>query len=759
MSTLNTDLLIQQVDRRRYNRAEWNRLIADKIIVIVDANTQEILPRVPIIRIGRDIRTYIIDLEEQIEVEGIEVSIRDFNSNQSVTLKISYEASIAEGGAKKLIKAILDEPNPKLAIQRKIESWIKKFSKRQENFIGKYLEIKGELKRDIASRAEDEMGLDLFPLINLREVPIEDEVFKNQIVKVLVDDSNKEFVVYFNALIRTLGQENPNHVLAPSHLHRKKERQDLIEHTISTCFVDYKIQEIIDNLNGSITDTIKNQVNPHLSKHGREIKKLDLQFEYERVHKTESFFVQHSFGKERFLNPIQITSDVRMRVFDHGKFEQEKIRQNIASLSDWVNETIKDLTNSHLFRASYVDLVLAFRNQGGRGASANSDAVIDESDYLGNIRRGFRERANEIGYEDEVLIIEPILPEIQYTREGFTVQPIEKAYATKTPEISVNIQFVISGKIIDLKRIENLISENVDITDRIRKQAEGIIADIVHKLPPNEAMLNFSNTIENPVVAKVGEILREQYAVDDFSRSITIKQAENSLRKRFNDLGKGFRTTEILVQPKYMEGRHEEFTCKLSYKVKGVHPDHWFTFQNNQLDSLEEELIQIDKIFAGAVKSVLELEPDGAREALTTGIIRVKEQTGLLVDPFDFYTGKGIASQTASDIYKEKLQERKVREIAQFIDKAETTDKQLKTLREKRGILLLSTDEEEMEELRIIEEQIKKLEAEVEEPFETPVNENMQASAKPLDTSSLLKEAIKTSNLIENPQANSDKEN
>ena len=740
------DLLIKEINKSNYTSSEWKELINEKTLVILDVKRGEVLQKLPLWSVGKDIRTYIVSSEEQIEGEKVEVLIRDFDKDQSVNLVITYQASLIEGGESKLALGLMKKGNPDLVMRKKLESWTKAFSRTHRDFITNYFNLEGDFKAFLNKQAEDELGLELYPKINLSGVEsIKDEVLQDELVKIFVQDSDEQYIIHFDAVIGGLNKGDKNYILAAPNTHLSRKRKEWIASSIADFLLHIPIQQIIEELSGSIQKNLMSQIDNKLTYHGRRLRKLSLRLDNRPSIKTEVFRVSHPFGEQRFKQPIQIISELRMKLVDKGKFDQEKRNQEIGELGTWVTGALGEIIDSELFYARYVELVLSFKGQ----TQMNDPLIVDieNKNYLGRIRKAFIIKAQEIGYEVQMLIIEPQLPEIKYTSEGFEVKPIEKEYATKTPEISLKIQFVITGKILNLKEIENLISEEIDITDRIRRQAEKIVSEIVHKLPPDDAILNFQQSIESPATEEIAKMLRKNFAVDDFSQNIIIKQARSDLKIRFDELGRGIHSTTIIIKPHYADARNEEFPYDLTYKIKGVHPEYWYTFQNNDLGSTQAEVDQINEILSGAIKSILEFNHQGEELALKTAIMRVMKQTGLMIDPFNFNAGKSLFEEISKDTYKAQLEEHSKKELVEYGKDLDRKYKQLEELEKRRSELLLG-DEDEQEDLELIEARIKKIKAEIEKPMDTKPRHRQIEPGRTLNTDNLLDNVMNSSKML-----------
>ena len=730
-STYALDIIIEEVVKKDHNNTEWKRKIEDKQLVVVDVKNMVVLPRIPKFNPIKVVKTYLVDPEQIVEVSGIEVSVRDFEKDQNIKLDISYQALLAESEPGKpksyetLALVTAKEVNSEIAVRKKLEHWIKKFSLSKPNFLSEFNHILPELKQNIEKQAKEKLGLNLKPKIRIKVDDLPIESYENETLRVFTADSGEKILLTYNAEIYVFPKDHKKYSLAVAKLEAKSERKEIIERSIKKIMLEEKIQHVFDNrIRETICNKITQRVNIALENHGREVIKLQIKVHDDDIlitNRDEEISFPYSHKIEEYPDPILIQTRVNMKLVDLGKLRNSEI----TIIRDWVEEKLISLIKSKLFFATYIDLVLKFNDY--------QKSIIDE----------YKREAELMGYQVQMLIVKPQLPEIEYAEEGFQIITQEKDYATKDPDIPVRIQAIINGRISNLNEIKNLINAKVDLKDRIIKMAEKEISNLVHQKAPSEAILEFSEVIERPVSEEISAILREKFAIDDFSLSVTIKQADNKLRKRFKDLSKGINSFNIQIKPKYEAGKSEVFDYILTYKIRGVHPSFWYVFQNNERSSIEEELADVESIFSEVVKSILEIKPDDVRKALENGITKVFESTGLLVEPVSFRSESTIAAETGRKVYQEKMEARQLIELESFKDQLNQKREQINQL-EKKLALILKDEEADQEEIDTLKERIEKLNQELNLPFDSTPAENLLPPSADLDidTGSLLDNII-----------------
>ena len=719
------DPLIKKIERANYSKNEWKRLQEDKTIIIIDVNKKEILKSIPFIKIGRDIRIYSVALDQMVEAGGVEVTIRDFEADQSITIEVEYAASCPMGNENILVQAIINQPNPVVALKRKIEKWIKAFAKKHEDFIQSYEKNSSKLKKNIVEKAFNELGLELIPKLKVKgDDQLVIEKIEADEISIFVDDYKEKIPLTYSAEIDIIAENSEGKMLALVGQNKQVERKKIIKNSIEQYMYTISLKKFVAELSTHVTQEITNEVNNKLKKHGRFLRKLILKAPLENIQidSLRNFSPVITHNIEEYSGDILIKNKVQMILDDLGLFHSK----NIKDLEKWVFNSLDTIIKEDLFDASYTDLVLKI------------------NDYRTSIRDRFIEKAKEIGYNVKILTVKPDLPPIRWYEDGFLIEDMgEKDFPTKNPDVPIRLEIIISGRIRSLEAISDFLNSRINMIDRIKEMTLRETAKIVHQIEPDVANLQFADHVEPVVFERIKSELIERYAISETDLSITIKKAETQLLKRYKTLSKGVRQARIVLKPKYQSGNREEVTYDLTYKIIGVHPHHWYTFQNNAMETIDEELEGVQKVFTEVVRSKLEFEPNSINEALTHAINMVAEATGLLIRPFGFNFDDTITMATRRKLYLEKVEERAKEEMENFKEELGHKKTQLRVL-EKRltQLLAAATDEDDEDEIEGIKKRIESIKKELNHPFESdPVEDFLPASAT--ITNALLPESIR----------------
>jgi len=748
-----TNALVREVSKKDYTSQEWKRVTENKALVIVDVNKKEVLKKKPTIGFHRHIKTFLIDPEATVELSSLEVPISDFETGQTVHLMVTCQISLAREGQNKLVQAICTQPNTEKGIRDHIEAWVKKFAKNEYNFLQRFQELKGRLKQAVVQQAEEVLGLDLALKLNPPgNTSLEDENLLQEVVTTFVKDYKEKITLTYDAIIRVVPPSNPHYTIAATNRDRKRARRTFIRETIEEYLLDLRLQAVIDGLDDGVTKDLEEKINAYLTQgHGRKIARLTLELKDIPQYKPEEFrpVIEYS---DNYGNQIPIAFKINMKLKDLGLFENTRKRQNIESLEQWVYETLEELVKEHLFDVTYVDLVLAFSHKPPQRTGASIQIQASSKNYNQAIEEDFKSRAKAIGYEELFVLVEPQLREIAYAKDGFLIESENIECATRTPDITIKLQLVLDGRIYNLNRVRDKINAKVDIKQKILSRAQHIIASEVHQYAPNEAFLKFTELIETPALASLRQVLENEFAVQ--VNSMVIKLVASDLFTRFRNLSRGIQQAIVTINPKYKASQHEEFTYELRYKVKDVDPNHWHIFQNNAQGStpedIDNELVELEDIFAEVVKSQLEISPQNVNAALMHGVQAVINATGLVIQPLSFRSSESIASKAGKEAY---LQETELRKDAQIVSKTnEMAQKiaQLDKLEQKLSLLMTEEDADE-DEIDEIKARINMVKKELELPFDTQVpKEDLLPPSATFDFQKMLKDNTQTNKQIDN---------
>lgn len=378
-------------------------------IVIIDAKKGKILLKEPWMRLGRDLRRYLVSTQNTAEWKT-DCEIKDVSTEEPITINISCKAHCELKNEDKLVLALSKGDNPDITLNELIKKWIREFKDNREKegiaFIQEYFKQREELRKYIKNKAHEEVGLHLTVLRlslwledELKPLPISSEDF----FPVRVRDYNDELSLRFKTELRI---DEENKIKAILHYNQLPELKTLIEEQIQKFLLENCIlHEFCYELNSSIRQKLVEVLHEILKSKGRKIAFLFLE-SAGIPPLPESFLsierdVKCKINKES-PTPITVKHSLLMDLNNVGKY----IAANIDNLEDWVEDKLNQITQKILFERTYVDILLDFE--------PDKDKIKQE----------MQKEAQNIGYSVMQLIVVPDLEPIKWKNEGFKIRVV-----------------------------------------------------------------------------------------------------------------------------------------------------------------------------------------------------------------------------------------------------------------------------------------------------------------------------------------------
>lgn len=585
--------------------------------------------------------------------------------------------------------------------------------------------------------------------VHLPDIEVfEEETFEENL-EVASQDFDEKLEVKYTALLIKEDHAEKKLIYSTSDQLQQKKRQDHIKRIVAAKLRSCSLHALNYELKTTVKDAIIAEANQGLpSLYGRSLLKLHLELVTDteiapEIIRTDILNIKTEYQGGDFPRKIEINSRVKMSLNNVGRFKQTENQHHIEdleNLKEWMEKTLKDLIEIHLFKASYIELVQAFdkalpatsgassiatdlEEQDGEYVATNAAKAKPTIDYSELVINGFKERAKEIGYEVSMLIVTPYFPELY----GFDIDPRTKDYSTKNPNISIRLRVILNVRITNLRKITQW-AAGQSIDKRILGFVEDIISGIVHGKDPNDCFMKFGECIEEPAITTIKKDLPDKFAIDRESLHVIIKQEDNDLTERFKALSRRTHEINIALPARPNQPQHLDLAYICTYKVVAVHPDHWYVFQNDQKSNIhnkgyntEEDLKEIAKVFAGVVKSeITNTDKIDLENIAKKGYKAVARATGLLILPMTMRTEYTTKQLTKSEGGSERLIDKFVGyEFEDITGDIEFHQKQKEALQRKYTTLLndLDADEEEIKKVsKRLDEESNKLKGLLSQP-------------------------------------------
>ncbi len=270
-----------------------------------------------------------------------------------------------------------------------------------------------------------------------------------------------------------------------------------------------------------------------------------------------------------YSQTITVQNKVKMTLQDKRKY-MEKF---VPSLASWVKEHLQETFNDVLFEVDYLNFVTQF------------------SEYHAPIRDQIREKANNIGYKLEHLIIEPQLEPLTW-RDTFSIEVSDK-FTTKVGN-KVPLKIVVYLSISDLSKVGKYL--NTDIKAEIKKTIQEVTESILIQIEPHRFYMRFESDYEGgtPVVVSLKKTiqakLEDKFAATVESITPQMEKEENDVIHRLDHLISQFGNLDFQVYS--VAGPGEKTHFKGRFQVKGVENSReaWDLFIKRKFDM--EEIVQ-----------------------------------------------------------------------------------------------------------------------------------------------------------------------
>ncbi len=584
---------------------------ADEHLVIFDARARKVLPKEPLIKIGRDLRYYLVSTRRR-PVQGTSpaYSLRSRTTGLVLDLEIRYEARCESGKQEQLVVALHSGEHPGAALDTLIGSWIEdavdKAQHGHSDLCLDFYVVDQEICSSIAECARREAGLLLDVQLHPQNEPkLQSIPLKTGFFPIRTRDFDQEIEI---KITTELEIDHANRMRAllryrksPSLEETVKDavRQILaVEATLHTlCYAQSQIREIL--LSG---------LNSRLWEEGRRITFLRLESPFFGRLPDELHEIDHSVTCNiRDCRDITVQHQVQIILRDLGRFQSS----GIVDLASWTRSKLSRFTQEILFEKSYIDLLLKF----------------DPED----IKQRIQHEAEVVGCAVKQLIAIPDLEPLSW-KDSFLLDKNDNVYVTQDSRVEVRLDIVVAGKITNLRdeRLKNYLQPGNRLFADIRKMAQQVTQEVMHRIDPQRFYMNFQHSDnEEPPVREVLErhitaALVERFGIEDLS--VTPKPLETDLTKRLSRLMEGPHSLEVICFPLNRGDGGERVTYQIDFDVRGVHPDGWYIFRAKNFPTFEEELSKIREVMARDVKAKLELAPRELRQFSRIAVQRQVEE-------------------------------------------------------------------------------------------------------------------------------------
>ncbi|OJJ19959.1 hypothetical protein BKI52_15895 [marine bacterium AO1-C] len=528
--------------------------------------------------------------------------IENFSSRENLKIEVRYEASCTADNVAKVATSLAGNSNPGEVLHEFIDGVITNYvqAKREAGIevIRNFFELKQEFQEEIRRKVETGIGLTFGLLIDVANINDADHLeIKSASFAVKVSDYHEDIPLSFD-----IGLEIDDHNKIQVYTSQVTKIEGFVKKEIKGLLLkEVNLNQLCFALDDEVVPKVVNRLNTRLEKYGRKVAylKLDAKVKVE-VPKNEQVVTHQVNCKLRgYPHPVVIENRVRLTLEDVSKFN----RAGISNLERWMKQCLEEVIALVFFDRTYVNILL--------------DLKEDEAE----VKHKINDRASAIGFSVDHIFVRPNLKELELT-EGFQIK-FDEYYHTKDHRVAVSLQTILEANVENLRDIKDYLNPNVDFKEKIKKTVRGEIERYLHTIDPERAYMQFFQGANGE--QSVEEVIRQkvQASLTRFHLSniyLTLKPLETEITSRFTALQKGFHSFYVEFLPIRDEGEGDKVRFKTKFKVLGIHPDGWHTFQANGHE-VEEEIGYLVDFLRDDLKERL--------ETISNFVLRYNEYKGL----------------------------------------------------------------------------------------------------------------------------------
>lgn len=690
-------------------------------IVIIDAKAGAILPKRPLLSLGKDLRYYLVQPHMTVDCEGPTCRVKSFKKKRYLTLKIRYEARCAAGQEEEAVTALYHGDGPSLVLNSLITIWVEEFAReKKEDQIDICVELdtlRGELERCINRKARESAGLTLDTSLEiveegeLEEIPLGTGEFG-----VRVRDCDDELRM---SLETSLEVDPSRRTLALLSARDAASFEGKLKNRIRKWLVaNATLNDFSHDLTNGVKKNLFREINESLEGDGRRIAFLTLASPMLKkapaLGQLPDEFVTEEHAVSCHIRDARQEITVRHRLILHledlGKFRLARI----GRLQEWTRDKLNQITRTVFFDKRYLDVLL------GDGPE--------------EIRHRMEREAGKIGYKLQQLTVVPDLEPLSW-KDGLDVEMEEKNFVTFDARVEVKLDILVSGKITNLrhdKLARYLTPEAKDIREDIRAAVLKQVQKVLHSVDPERFYMRFyhSDTLSEEPVKDVLEsairgLLSDRFAYED--TNVVLKPRETDLTRRLEELQQGPHQLQMTIFPMREGGLREEVTLHVFFDILGVHELGWHTFclKSKKFDKAPEHLAAIRSFLLADMRSNLENIPADYLQfsdvkirqklegVMKASVDKVIYTFGVVVQFVSMRRGATAEENMTRDVLQSDIRAKRQAMIAATEADHQAATTEMNMLLLERQELIAAGVEEDDDDFETVNKRLKKLRAKI----------------------------------------------
>lgn len=683
---------------------------SNAILIRFDSKKKKILNQSnPLVNLAnRNIKKYIVF--SGVKADHIVHDCRISTVKHSLDISVKYQVESIKGSEEKLISAIQLDQNPTSAIDRILRNWVSQDFIRDKTegsheFIINYYKYENALLNYLRHRANNELGLKLDAEFILKGEVTTTPLKVEFVIPAILNDYQKELPIRVRTKI-SLDEENKE--LALINNLSEDDIKKIIQRNLRDTLLDEVRLHTLVYDKVSTEELCKRNLDNILASVGR--KAIFLSLEIDTNLMIPDSRVPHDYTVKcriKDAKDVEIENSIRLSLFDLATF----MNANVGNIKLKIEEILQDVIQDVVYLKNYVDLITGF----------------EECER--DIHKGVTKECERIGYSVTQHIVLAEEDTLRLAKEGFYVVSDGK-YSTRDANIEFELQAVVTGRITELKKIEDYLKPTIDFEEVLSDTIKNTLRRKIHKFDPHEVYTEFydadkegekSLDIEGQLIELIITELQDKFHATDVN--IVLKPLPSRLVKRLKDLRGRSRKFTISIASHREAGRMENVDFEVYFNVVDIWKDGWYIFQSRTFESTEEELKEIQEQLVASIDSLLSLASGqelrytnytnlkNVRKKMSSSTSAIRENFGLEVTLGPIRRLTTGLEQTIQDTELTDVKERITKDKKTFSDQRKALQAHLLELTDKIHKLEIIgdiDDEEEIEALKVRRDEIEK---------------------------------------------------
>ena len=595
--------------------------------LLVDPAGPRVLPNTLLNRVGRR-HHYIVNTQKRITRTNLVITL-DSLSTGHLSLRVAYEAKVADKGVELLAAGVARAATPQEAVDHLLEQAIESFGPERlvANYEREALALEAELQRVARKSLGLELKLVMSPgLTELAPVPLPATV-----LNVRTRDSALPLAVSFECVLEVAPDQRLVAHARAGQLEQLKAA--LVREAESFLRTQLTLHQLYAGLHDYVPKRFLESAAGIAAAYGRAIGGLIFRCDFAAQHavfrsirhQVDGHY-EFEYQNPRYPGPIQVDASYNLRLVDVAKL----LDSEVTNVESWIQRRVEQASRDVLFNVSHEELC-------GRFAQSKSE--------LAERVKGAVER---IGYQLQhfITVTDHQLDELLKGKELST----KVDFVLKSDEVvKSSLKVFVKVQINDFSKIIEKVKNNEVVALEMQRLIERTVAFELRQVKPEDFYKYFESARPLPDNQKPGESRSEPRSVSEqlerairsalskeYGARVTyveFRDIDSDLKRLWLSLTGSTAFVDFSVRP----GNVDPIRFTMEVKVEAVHEHGWHAFQSALPTLNLEALTKTLGIHLGAELSKYEatdfqrVTPGLERAAQEIAAQRALESWGLLV--------------------------------------------------------------------------------------------------------------------------------